>query len=233
MTLAAVGAAEARLDATLAAMTDEQAHAPSRLPGWSRAMVATHIARNAESNADMVAAALRGEQRRQYPGGPAQRLAQIQLGRRRSAAELLADCRAAAARWASVMADVRDDQWDVVVMAGVGPRPIAQRVRSRLLEVEVHHADLGLGYTFRDWPEDFAADQLGRRVEGLGPGGLAGQWRVGEHVVDLGPGAEGGVDGDPRGLLAWLLGRESAESAGLAVSGDERVAALPSWFPFP
>ena len=236
MSLARVAEAEARLDATLAAMTDEEAAAPSLLPGWTRAMVATHLARNADSNAFMVAAALRGEHRPQYPGGRDQRAAEIEAGRGRTAAELLADTRAAARRWHEVMASVRDDQWDLTVPAGVGPRPVSQRVRSRLLEVEVHHADLGLAYGFRDWPEEFAREQAQRWVAGL-PGlepaaPPPGRWTVAGRLVAWGPGPEGAVDGDPRGLLAWLLGRADAATAGLVLTGDARVAELPRWFPF-
>ena len=309
--LDAVAAAEERLDRTVQTMTDEQAAAPSRLPGWSRAEVVTHLACNATSNAEMVAAALRGESRPQYPGGPGQRAAEIAAGRGRAAKELLDDLRVAATQWAFVMAAVLDDQWALVVPAGVGPRPVSQRVRSRLLEVEVHHADLGLGYTFRDWPEDFAADQVERTLRSFGQrrtgaaatgrwrvgpwlltigddvlvgraagggagdgaagggsvgggaagwsGGAAGGWSDGDGAVDGGSGSgsggggavdggsggaagggsggdgavDGGVDGPPGALLAWLLGRETADSAGLAVAGDARVAGLPAAFPFP
>ena len=195
----------------------------------------------------MVAAALRGESRPQYPGGPEQRAAEIAAGRGKAAADLLADLRHAATEWAFVMDAVLDDQWEIVVPAGVGPRPVAQRVRSRLLEVEVHHADLGLEYTFRDWPDDFAADHLDRTVRAL-PGrrtaaAVPGQWRVGRWLVSVGPDVavaeadgsayDGAVAGDDRALLAWLLGRESAASAGLDVAGDARVAGLPAAFPFP
>lgn len=245
--LDAVAAAEARLDRTVEAMTDAQAGEPCRLPGWTRAELVTHLARNAQSNADMVAAALRGEARPQYPGGPAQRAAEIAAGRGRTAAEVLADLRQAATEWAFVMDAVLDDQWQIVVPAGVGPRPVAQRVRSRLLEVEVHHADLGLDYTFRDWPDDFAADQLDRTVRALPErrtaAAVPGRWRIGGWLVAVGPDVtvaaadgsayDGAVAGDDRALLAWLLGRESAESAGLAVAGDARVAGLPAAFPFP
>ncbi|HVF05200.1 MAG TPA: maleylpyruvate isomerase family mycothiol-dependent enzyme [Frankiaceae bacterium] len=243
--LDAVAAAEARLDATVAAMTDDEAGRPSRLPGWTRAEVVTHLARNADSNAAMVAATLRGESRAQYPGGREQRSAEIAAGRGRSAAELLTDLREAATGWAFVMAAVLDDQWSLMVAAGVGPRPVSQRVHSRLLEVEVHHADLGLAYTFRDWPEEFAAEQLARTVRSLPErrtdAAVPGRWRVGSSVVAVGESvsvaeggdADGAVDGPPGALLAWLLGRESAGSAGLSVSGDPRVAVLPAAFPYP
>jgi maleylpyruvate isomerase len=222
--LAAVAAAEVRLDATVARMTDEQAAEPSRLPGWTRAMVVAHLALNATSNATMVAAALRGEQRPQYPGGSEQRAAEIEAARGRTAAEVLAALRAAAVEWAFVMATVHD--WSIVVPAGVGPRPVAQRVVSRLFEVEVHHADLGLGYGFRDWPPSWVDDRLEWAVARV-----SGPWRIGPRA--LVPEPAGAVDGEPAALLAWLLGRETVESAGLAVSGDPRVARLPAEHPFP
>jgi maleylpyruvate isomerase len=221
--LDAVAAAEVRLDATVARMTDADASEPSRLPGWTRAMVVTHLARNADSNATMVAAALRGERRRQYPGGPAERAAQIEAGRGRGAAEVLADLRAAAAEWAFVMAAVHD--WTIVVPAGVGDRPLSQRVESRLFEVEVHNADLDLGYGFRDWPAPWVAERLAWAVARV-----SGPWRIGPHSV--GDRVDGAVDGEPAALLAWLLGRETVESAGLVVSGDPGVAALPAEHPY-
>jgi maleylpyruvate isomerase len=236
--LAAVAAAEVRLDVTVSAMTDEELAEASRLPGWTRAMLVTHLALNATSNAAMVAAALRGEQRPQYPGGPAQRAAEIEAGRGRSAAEVLAALRAAAVEWAFVMASVHD--WSIVVPAGVGPRPIGQRVASRLFEVEVHHADLGLGYGFRDWPPAWVEERLAWAVAGLpgraAPGAAPGRWRVGPHeVVTAGDATDvaGAVNGEPAALLAWLLGRETVASAGLTVSGDARVARLPAEHPFP
>ena len=233
MNLSPVRAAHERLLATLATMTDEQAGEPSRLAGWTRAMVATHIARNAESNARMVDAALRGERRAQYPGGEEERSRGVEAGRGRTAAELLADNRAMNDLWLSVFERVTD--WTLEVQAGVGPRPLSQRVESRLLEVEVHHADLGLAYGFRDWPVEFAEHQVARRADWIrrAGDGHAGRWRVGPHTIDLGPGPEGAVDAEPQALLAWLMGRETALSAGLVVTGDERVASLPEEFPFP
>jgi maleylpyruvate isomerase len=242
--LAVIADAEARLDATVAAMTDEDAAAPSLLPGWDRAMVVTHVARNASSNAAMVAAILRGEERPQYPGGPAERAAGIEAGRGRTAAEVLADLRGAAAEWADVMRSVSDEQMSLVVPAGVGPRPVEQRVRARLLEVEVHHADLGLGYTFRDWPASFvevalphvmAMTALRRGDAASGSWGI-GRWTVlvgDDVVVGEGGDADGFVTGPDSGVLAWLLGRETVASAGLVVQGDKRVAEFPGWFPFP
>ena len=42
-------------------LTDEQAAARSRLPGWSRAEVLTHLARNADGGRGLAQSAARGE----------------------------------------------------------------------------------------------------------------------------------------------------------------------------
>ena len=45
---ARIDAATSRLTAAAAGLTDAQAREPSRLPGWSRGHVLTHLARNAD-----------------------------------------------------------------------------------------------------------------------------------------------------------------------------------------
>ena len=230
--LAAVAAAEARLDATVAELTDEQAAAPSLLPGWTRAVLVTHIARNADSNARMVGAALRGESRAQYPGGRPQRAADIQAGRGRSAADVVADLRAAAEEWRSTMAAVSADQWELQVDAMVGRRTIRDRVEGRLVEVEVHHHDLGLGYSWRDWPATLAPAHLAGAVARLPTG-----WRVttGEPATLTGAlddGPETVVQGAATALFAWLTGRADLVDAELDVQGDDRVRELPLRHPW-
>jgi maleylpyruvate isomerase len=244
-----VAEAEERLDRTVGAMTDAEAAEPSLLPGWDRAMVVTHLARNAEGNARMIAARLAGEERPQYPGGPPARAAAIEEGRGASAAALLDDLRAAVAELAAAFGAVGDDQWEQVVQAGVGPRPIRQRVGGRRVEVEVHHADLGLAYSWRDWPEDLVEDQLPRRLRNLGgraPEDTAtGRWAIatpgGSWTVTVGDGVQvtdglteptGTVRGSAAAVYAWLIGRAGGAGSGLEVDGDDRVLAVPEWFPW-
>ena len=78
--LQAVRAATRRLLHTIDPLTDAQAHEPSRLPGWNRAQVLTHIARNADGVRNMVEHATRGEVGDQYPGGVEQRSREINSG---------------------------------------------------------------------------------------------------------------------------------------------------------
>ena len=68
---------------------DEQARAPSLLPGWSVGHVLTHIARNGDSLVWRLEGAAQGELRDQYPGGLEQRRADIEAGAGRPASELV------------------------------------------------------------------------------------------------------------------------------------------------
>jgi maleylpyruvate isomerase len=69
-----------------------------------------------------------------------------------------------------------DDQW-----------PTDASPLRRLREVEVHHVDLGLGYTHEDWPEEYVRWELPLALERL-PQRLRGP-------------------ADRRRFLAWLIGR--------------------------
>jgi len=64
---------------------------PSALPGWSRAHVVAHLARNADATARRVHGALRGIDEPKYPGGEGQRTKEIKVSVRQSRTDLLAD----------------------------------------------------------------------------------------------------------------------------------------------
>ena len=100
-----------RADAVLAPMTDAQARQPSRLPGWTRGHIATHLARNADGNRNMVDGVLAGEERAMYPGGEAGRAAEIDAGAGRPAAELLEDFTESAQALDGAWNRVPDDAW--------------------------------------------------------------------------------------------------------------------------
>lgn len=250
--LADLAAAEERVLAAVERMRPEQVREPSRLAGWTRGHLVTHLARNADGNAAMVAAALRGERRPQYPGGTEQRARDIEAGADRDVTALAGDLRTAAAELAEVLRGVGDDQWETIVPAGVGPRSIRQRVASRLLEVEVHHADLDLGYGWAQWDDAFSSAQLDAWLDAVTtrcPDAPLGRWRirVGDQswllrtggYVDVaredpdaaaGPPADGTVCGAPQLLLAWFLGRTSG--ADLRFEGEPLVRELPEWLPY-
>ena len=161
-------AAHARLMATLETVTDEVARQPSRLPGWTVGHVLSHLARNADSHLRRAEGALRDEVVDQYPGGRAGRAAEIDAGSGRPAAELVADVRASAAAGEAAWEALPDEAWGRYTRAVSGAvLPMEVLPFSRWREVEVHHADLGLGFGYEEWSEGFVADELPRALDNL------------------------------------------------------------------
>jgi maleylpyruvate isomerase len=203
------GAARAHraLVATLHGLTDEQVTEPSLLPGWTVSHVATHIARNAEGHLRMLDAAKRGDVAAMYPGGPEQRTGDIEAGARRSATGLLADATTSAAQLEAAWAALPEAAWAGHGITFGGETTMADLLFIRWRETTVHHADLGLGYSWKDWDADYVRLDLAR---------LTMLWasRRPMGLTDLPPEAMSVTDHQ---RVAWLLGR--AEIDGLAAAG--------------
>lgn len=158
--LARISEATGRLGAAADGLTDEQAAAPSLLPGWTRGHVLTHLARNADGLGNLLRWARTGTRIPMYPSRPA-RDADIEAGAGRPATELAADVRDSAAAFAAEAARLDDGAWSATVESLTsGPIPASVVPLMRLCEVEIHHTDLGTGYGHRDWPDGFAAGML-------------------------------------------------------------------------
>lgn len=223
-----VDRATERLLRTAAQLDDAAVAAPSRLPGWTRGHVLTHLARNADAYTNLLTWARTGDETPGY-ATPTARVEGIEAGAGRPAAEQRTDLRAAAERFADAAAAMPVDAW-AFVLPPTGS-PAAAVPWARLREVEVHHVDLGAGYTPDDWSEGFALRLL-REIVGklaapdvsplvLRPDGL-------EHPLHLGdPAGAPQVAGPTRTLTAWLAGR--ADGAGLAVSPDGPLPTPPRW----
>lgn len=220
--------ATAALIETVSGLGDDDVRAPSALPGWTRAHVITHLARNADAFSNVLHGAELGEVRPQYPS-QAERDAAIEAGADRTAASLLADLVAASGRWEHAANQIHSRRLD-----GLGARlpegptyPVRRIGTFRRTEVEVHHADLDAGYSAADWPADFVAALMGRRRKELERDGVALRWTAtdtGETWVSGDDGPE--VTGTAADLLWWLLGRGSGE--GLACS-DGRLPEVGRW----
>ena len=210
------------LDA-LTVLEPEHLEAPSALPGWTRAHVVAHLSRNADAFTRVLTQVAAGERATMYDSSETRDLDIEETVRLRDAGRLLEDARSAAQRFAEV-ATAYDGPPDATytrtpqdsetfAVPTVGPR--------RRTEVEVHHADLLLGYRAAEWPEDFSRDLIGRRQDELGLDGpsmvltstdVEGLWKFGS-----GPGPEiAGTAGD---LAWWLVGRGGG--AGLVSSTGE------------
>jgi len=201
-------AAHRTLEAHLARITDDDVVRPSLLPGWSVGHVLTHIARNADALANLLRAAARSEVGSMYPGGLEQRTADIDAGAVRGVTALVADVRASSSRLEAAFATTTDDAWQREGTGPMGAVAIDEVPFRRWRETEVHHADLGLAYTWRDWPDEYVRRELQR---------LTMLWSSRRAMGLTGFPAEAmAVDDHHR--VAWLLGRagiEGLEPAGL------------------
>ncbi|WP_255952581.1 maleylpyruvate isomerase family mycothiol-dependent enzyme [Streptomyces odontomachi] len=212
--LSSVRTATDRLLSAAAELDDAALAGPSLLPGWTRGHVLAHIARNADALVNVL------EGRPMYLSDTA-RDADIGRDAPRAPAVQLADVRDTAARFQEAAAALPD--WSRIVLLRNGVTDAAANLPfRRLIEVELHHVDLGAGYPLEALPGDFterAIGYLARRFEAhpdVPPTALADDsghtWRTGgtagDHVT---------VDGTAADLLGWLSGRR--DGGALTVSG--------------
>ena len=253
--LDALRSATRRLLRDAESLDDERVREPSRLPGWNRAEVLTHLARNADGTTRMVEAAARGEVAAQYPGGVEERAADIAAGRDEHVSALLADLRGSHDRMMEAFAALPPDAWDRVGRAISGDRTMRAALWSRWREVEIHHVDLAVGYEPSDWPVPFVTAAF-QEIFTTFPARMSTRrprvdatyrivstdhdhaWRVtieGSRVKVEDEVGEQPFDGEARGwgcdVVAWMYGRDPS-GAGMLASGDVRVLRLPQWFPF-
>ncbi len=188
--IAGSAGAHQRLLARLDAHQDFDPSQPSLLADWTVGHVLTHIARNADSGIRML------DGLEQYEGGIDGRRAGIEAGAGRSRDELVADVRGSI--WRLEQRWAQETAWDgPPAQATVGELPRHDLPFRRWRETEVHHADLGFGYTFADMPADYVRHEL-RRLEM--------QWQARQPMgLTLLP--EAVLHRPPHERVAWLMGR--------------------------
>ncbi|MFD3554832.1 maleylpyruvate isomerase family mycothiol-dependent enzyme [Streptomyces goshikiensis] len=194
----------------------------SHLPGWTRGHILAHVARNADALVNVL------EGRPMYESAEA-RDKDIERDAPRPPEVQLADVREAGERFLA-QEDVEQD-WSRTVELRNGVTDLASNVPfRRLVEVELHHVDLNVGYALEDLPDeftgreiDFLADRWSGRPE-VPPTALVTAdgrtWRTGsagDPAVT--------VSGTAAGLLAWLAGRGD-KGASLTTAGGP-LPALP------
>lgn len=201
---AGCAAGHSRLLQAVAALTDAEARRDSRLPGWSVGHVLNHLRRNAEGFTRMLRAAAVGEIGDQYTSADGRRDG-IEDGAGAPAAELVANLEASIAGLDAAFGALTPEQWATGVGRTLkGVVPVDELPWRRWREIEVHHADLGLGYDYDDWPDAYVRRELP---------GFVTVWKSRRPmgVTDL-PAAV--LDLSPQRRLAWMFGR--IEVAGVA-----------------
>ena len=144
-----------RLLGTARVIAGPDLRAPSLLPGWTRAHVLAHLARSADAMRNLLIGARSGEDRPAYASAAA-RAAEIEQGAQQKPADLVADVAGAAMAFRTMTRQLPDDAWRYQVhVLGSARFPAGQLLTRRLVEVELHHCDLGLAYRPADWPAAF------------------------------------------------------------------------------
>jgi maleylpyruvate isomerase len=227
---AADGAAHLR--GMMMRMGDDAFAAPSTLPGWTRAHVLTHIARNADAMVNLLEWARTGRPTPAYASRE-QRDADIATGAKRSAADIRADVVASSDRLAAVVREMPTEAWSATVQNARGrPMPASDILWIRAREVWIHTVDLDAGASFADLPRPMLHELLTDVTTTLAarpdfprlrlvPTDESRTWEVGE--------ADGATEvrGPVVELAAWLLGRSKGRN--LRTAEGTRPPALPAW----
>ncbi|MGH3824310.1 MAG: maleylpyruvate isomerase family mycothiol-dependent enzyme [Pseudonocardiaceae bacterium] len=201
---------------------------PSRLPGWTRGHVITHVARNAEGLVRLLTWARTGIETPMYPSMEA-RAADIEAGAARPLAEQLDDvCRTAAA-FAAAASQLSAQHWRTMVRTRHDAVPALVVPWARAREVWLHLVDLGTGIEIDVVPEDVAT-ALVRDVASWMDTRVSHRIEVqvsGEEPAVFGPetGSPMPVSGSVQELAGWLTGR----SSGNQLIAPEGLPELPSW----
>jgi maleylpyruvate isomerase len=225
-----VSEATQRFVEAVSALSDDEVGGATLIPPWTRGHVITHVARAADSYRRLLAGAIEGIESPQYPSMQF-RAEQIEAGSGRTASELVKDVVDASARFEEMMRTLPDAAWGAKVRMRPGElRDPAALPLIRLREIEVHHVDLDVGYTFADigpdtavWIIDDILMELGRR-DPIRPLRLKATDTDVQRELGIGGPLITGAQVD---LLAWLSGRPSGGD--LTTDGGEAVPDAPYW----
>lgn len=203
--------ATSRLLGDTIAVSDAEWQQPSALPWWTRAHVATHLARNADGLRTVVAAASSGHPRMMYDS-PEKRDSDIERGSLRAGLDIQIDLDTSAGRLSELLDQLPDGEPDPVVELVPGERVrLGLMPLVRLNEVVLHHADLLLGFTIEQVPPDVARWLLEWRCHVLsGQAAWPALLITSESGLTARIGSAGTpstIHGTDNQLLGWLVGR--------------------------
>jgi maleylpyruvate isomerase len=225
---AADGAAHLR--GLMTRMGDDAFAARSALPGWTRAHVLTHVARNADGLRNLLTWARTGVETPMYASQEA-RDAEIEAGAGRAPDVIREDVVTTSDRLADAVREMPEKAWQATVVARGREMPASGIPWMRAREMWIHAVDLDVGASFADMPAPMVAALLAEV-----PAEMAAKpdcpalvladgdrsWMVdgvGRPVTVTGPAPE---------LAAWLLGRSAGKGL-RGPEGERTLPALPPW----
>jgi maleylpyruvate isomerase len=220
--------AEGQLMLEQAVMELDHVGLPSRLPGWTRGHVITHVARNAEGLMRLLHWARTGITTPMYPSMEA-RAADIEAGAGRPRAEQFDDLRRTGTAFITAVKQLSAQHWQTMVGTRHGPIPASAIPWLRAREVWLHLVDLDTDAEIDVLPEDMATalvSDVAADMDTRAPTRIEVRISGGISVV-FGPGTAPAVpvSGSAQELAGWLTGR----SRGNRLTVPEGLPELPSW----
>ena len=209
-----------RFLALVTGLDDAALREASRLPGWTRAHVVGHVARNAEALGRLVTWAVTGDETPMYASAE-RRAADIEASAALPARELRDDVVATAARLADALAGLPEDRLGVSVRGATGRELPAGAVPwLRVREVWLHGLDLDAGATPAELPAgvvDELLDDVTRTLPAK-PGCpavrlVATDWSAEWQLAPPGHTPDTTVKATAAQLATWLTGRHEIPGA--------------------
>jgi maleylpyruvate isomerase len=205
-------------------LTDDELRAPSALPGWTRAHVIGHLARNAEALGRLAAWARTGVPSPMYADRE-QRAAEIESSAALPPAVLRQELKSTASGLDDALAALDTSAWRAEVRSALGRTiPAAEIPWMRVREVWLHAVDLDAGAAVADLPAgviDTLLDDVTAALSSrpacpsayLVPTDRDRTWRLGADADDT------RLTAPAANLLAWATGR----------ADDPTRPPLPPW----
>jgi maleylpyruvate isomerase len=237
VTLPWMGAGTELFVRAVGALPDDALRAPSALPGWTRAHVVAHVARNAEALTRLATWARTGIETPMYPSRE-HRAAEIESSAKAPADVLRAELDSTAEALDAALVALDATTWQAQVRSALGrPIPAAEIPWMRVREVWLHAVDLDAGVSVADIAPDVVDTLLDdatgtlSAAEGCPSALLAPTDR--ERTWSLGPAADEPVQvrGEAADVLGWLVGRCGSDrlEARTAGGAPSAVPAPPRW----
>jgi maleylpyruvate isomerase len=230
-TLPLMGAGTEFLVREVEALPDDALREPCALPGWTRAHLVAHLARNAEALTRLATWARTGVETPMYPDREA-RAAEIESSSQAPVDTLRRELRSTARDLDAALAALDDTTWQTTVRSALGrPLPATEVPWMRIREVWLHAVDLDAGAVLDDIPSevvdallDDATTMLSAR-DGcpsavLAPTDREQRWQLGE------PASPVAVSGPAAAVMGWLIGR--TDGADLTATGAP-LPTPPPW----
>jgi maleylpyruvate isomerase len=220
------------------ATPDDVMRDPCRLPGWSRAHVIAHLARNAEALTRLATWARTGVETPMYANRE-QRAAEIEASALEPIETLRTELVSTADKLDAALAALDSTTWQSQVRTAQGRLVPATEVPwMRVREVWLHAVDLDCGASVADLPPeviDALLDEVTVTLSGregcpearLAPTDRDRVWRLGPQ--DAPEPLE--LRGDAAAVLGWLLGRTTGTGVeAIGASGSSvGVPKVPRW----